>query len=186
MTTRRDTWGRREFLGGLTGAAGLLSLGRRAEAEPPPETTTLRMAQAPVSICQAPMYVAELFLLAEGFTGVQYVNKQGIVEAYKALASGESAIGFGFGVSLIMRMDTGDPIVILAGGQVGCFELFGTDRVRAIRDRRSPRSSGAAPFWRPGGPRWACPPSRGDVAGHGRHLAPHRASSRRRAVLRCR
>ena len=34
----------------------------------------------------------------------------------------------------IMRIDAGDPIVFLAGAHVGCFELFGTDQVRSIRD----------------------------------------------------
>ncbi len=42
-------------------------------------------------------------------------------------------------------MDAGDPIVILAGVHIGCFELFGTERVRTIRrsegqdGQRSPR-----------------------------------------------
>jgi hypothetical protein len=31
-------------------------------------------------------------------------------------------------------LDAGDPVVILAGSHIGCFELFGTDRVRSIRD----------------------------------------------------
>jgi NitT/TauT family transport system substrate-binding protein len=31
-------------------------------------------------------------------------------------------------------VDAGDPIVMLAGVHVGCFELFGTDRVHTIRD----------------------------------------------------
>jgi NitT/TauT family transport system substrate-binding protein len=31
-------------------------------------------------------------------------------------------------------MDTGAPVVILAGVHVGCFELFGTEQIRAIRD----------------------------------------------------
>jgi NitT/TauT family transport system substrate-binding protein len=34
----------------------------------------------------------------------------------------------------VMRLDGGDPIVILAGVHVGCYELFGTDRVHSIRD----------------------------------------------------
>ena len=33
-----------------------------------------------------------------------------------------------------MHVDAGDPITILGGMHVGCFELFGTERVRAIRD----------------------------------------------------
>ena len=35
---------------------------------------------------------------------------------------------------LITQVDTGGQIVFLAGVQVGCFELIGTERVRAIRD----------------------------------------------------
>src|SRR5258708_17808668 len=35
---------------------------------------------------------------------------------------------------LVVRLDQADPIVILAGVHIGCFELFGTERVRAIRD----------------------------------------------------
>jgi NitT/TauT family transport system substrate-binding protein len=31
-------------------------------------------------------------------------------------------------------LDTGDPVVVLAGSHIGCFELFGTGRVRSIRD----------------------------------------------------
>jgi NitT/TauT family transport system substrate-binding protein len=49
-------WTRRRFLGGLTvaGAAGLLSLpGRPGAAEPPPETTRLRLV-APFNSCGAP------------------------------------------------------------------------------------------------------------------------------------
>jgi NitT/TauT family transport system substrate-binding protein len=34
----------------------------------------------------------------------------------------------------IIRVEAGDPIVILGGLHIGCFELFGTDRVRTIRD----------------------------------------------------
>ena len=34
----------------------------------------------------------------------------------------------------ILQVDEGDPLVLLAGIQIGCYELFGTERVRAIRD----------------------------------------------------
>jgi NitT/TauT family transport system substrate-binding protein len=37
---------------------------------------------------------------------------------------------------LLIRLDVGDPVVLLAGGHVGCLELFGTDQVRTIRDLR--------------------------------------------------
>jgi hypothetical protein len=86
------------------------------------------------SICQAGQFTAEDLLRREGFTDVQYIKKTGTQEIETALASGEANIALHFNVRLIMRVEAGDPIVILAGGHLGCFELFGTDRVRTIRD----------------------------------------------------
>ncbi len=128
-------WSRREFLGGMTlaGTAGLLGLRPEpAGAEPPPETTKLRLVQSP-AICIAPLYVADALLRTEGFTDLQYVKTAGTLFT-GALLSGEVDIVMNFIGPLLIRVDAGDPIVILAGGHVGCFELFGTDRVRAIRD----------------------------------------------------
>ncbi len=135
---RRDAtrWTRREFLGGLTLAGTTGFLGLRPEpaaAEPPPETTKLRLVQG-VSICQAPQYVAEELLRAEGFTDVHYDKVKAATESLPALASGRVDISMQFAGPLIIRIDAGDPIVVLAGGHVGCFELFGTGRVRSIRD----------------------------------------------------
>jgi NitT/TauT family transport system substrate-binding protein len=73
-------------------------------------------------------------LQGEGFTDVQYVETATGTPAAKAVASGETHISLTFAGPLIIRLDVGDPIVILAGVHVGCFELFGTDRVRTIRD----------------------------------------------------
>jgi NitT/TauT family transport system substrate-binding protein len=129
-------WNRRRFLGGLTvaGTAGLLGLhARPVAAEPPPETTRLRLVQIP-SICQAPQYVAEELLRTEGFTEVQYIEKHGSKGIESALASGEADINMHFAAPTIVRLDAGDPIVILAGGHIGCFELFASEGVRAIRD----------------------------------------------------
>jgi NitT/TauT family transport system substrate-binding protein len=53
-------WTRREFLGGLTlaGTAGLLGLrSRPLAAEPPPETTKLRLTRATGGSCVAPKYL---------------------------------------------------------------------------------------------------------------------------------
>jgi NitT/TauT family transport system substrate-binding protein len=129
-------WSRRQFLGRLTmaGAAGLLSLPPKpSAAEPPPETTRIRLVQIP-SICQAPQYVAEELLRGEGFTDVQYIKKGGALGITEALASGEANINNHFAGPSIIRVEAGDPIVFLAGLHVGCFELFATDRVRTIRD----------------------------------------------------
>ena len=83
---------RRRFLHGITlaGTAGLLGWHpRRAAAEPPPETTRIRLVRIP-SICQAPQYVAEELLRSEGFTEVHYLQKRGTAEIATALASGEA------------------------------------------------------------------------------------------------
>ncbi|HEX9867093.1 MAG TPA: twin-arginine translocation signal domain-containing protein, partial [Candidatus Tectomicrobia bacterium] len=73
---RTAGWSRRAFLHRLTlaGATGLLGLRPRPlAAEPPPETTRLRLHKM-AGICIAPQYVAEEFLHLEGFTEVQYVE----------------------------------------------------------------------------------------------------------------
>jgi NitT/TauT family transport system substrate-binding protein len=128
MTTRR------EFVGGLglAGAAGVVGLASRpAGAEAPPETTRIRLTNIS-GICVAPQYVAEELLRAEGFTEVQYL-KVGFTP-YKAFATGEVDISMAFVAPFIMQVDSGDPIVLLGGIHVGCYELFGTGQVRSIRD----------------------------------------------------
>ena len=68
---------RRRFLRGITlaGTAGLLGWHPgRAAAEPPPETTRIRLVRIP-SICQAPSYLAEELLRSEGFTEVHFLQK---------------------------------------------------------------------------------------------------------------
>jgi NitT/TauT family transport system substrate-binding protein len=129
------SWSRRAFLSGLTlaGMGGLLGVARgRAAAEPPPETTTLRLVHNP-GICTAPYFVAAELLAGEGFTQVHHVPL-GAVLFIPALLAGEVDIVLNFVGPLLVRLDAGDPLVILAGGHVGCFELFGTEHVRAIRD----------------------------------------------------
>src|SRR5262245_3398587 len=127
---------RREFLTNLTLAGGAALLGLQSDvaaANPPPETTKLKLDHRP-SICVAPQYVAEELLRAEGFTDVQYIKKLRPKDIEPALASGEIDVALHFAAPNIIRIEAGDPIVILSGGHVGCFELFRTDRVRAIRD----------------------------------------------------
>jgi NitT/TauT family transport system substrate-binding protein len=125
---------RRRFLGGLTlaGTAGLLGLHPRpAAAEPPPETTTLRLAQT-VSICQAPQYVVEALFEAEGFTDVQFVGEA--ARADRTLVSGDAQMGMLFLGPFLLHLDEGAPVVILSGGHVGCLELFAHEPIRSVRD----------------------------------------------------
>src|SRR6266511_4061336 len=131
-----EGWTRRRFLGGLTlaGTAGLLGLhARPVAAEPPPETTTLRLMRLP-SICEAPSDVASELFVGEGFSDVQYVKGAASPDAYKALAAGEASMALLFAGGAVTRIDAGDPLVLLGGLHVGYFELFGSERVRSVRD----------------------------------------------------
>jgi NitT/TauT family transport system substrate-binding protein len=135
-TQHARQYSRRRFLKGVTlaGTAGLLGWHpRRVAAEPPPETTRIRLVQIP-GICRAPEYVAEELLRSEGFTEVHYLQKAGGEGIETALASGEADLTGLFAAPLVLRLDAGDPIVVLAGLHVGCFELFGTHAIRTIRD----------------------------------------------------
>jgi len=126
---------RREFvkgLGALAGSAALLGYDiRPVAAEPPPETTRIRFDVIP-AICLAPQYVAEELLKAEGFTDVQYVRSE--TSGRDRLHSGQIDMTMGTAASIITYVDSGSPVIMLAGVHLGCYELFGTDRVRGIRD----------------------------------------------------
>ena len=128
---------RRDFLvgGSSLGAAALLGLSGPAAAEPPPETTRLRVYGGPVP-CIAPQYVAEELLLSEGFTDVRYVKWPSETKNWvpEALLTGEADISLSFVPSDIIQIDGGAPVVILAGSHIGCVELVGGNRVRSARD----------------------------------------------------
>jgi NitT/TauT family transport system substrate-binding protein len=116
----------------LAGAAGLLGVHPRPIAgEPPPETTTLRLART-TSICQAPQYVVEALFEAEGFTDVQFVGEGAFPD--RTLVSNEAQIGMLFLGPLLLRLDEGAPLLILSGGHVGCLELFAHEPIRSVRD----------------------------------------------------
>jgi NitT/TauT family transport system substrate-binding protein len=65
---------------------------------------------------------------------VHYLKKAGTADIETALASGEADLNGHFAAPLLLRLEAGDPIVILGGLHIGCFELFGTNEVRSIRD----------------------------------------------------
>ena len=132
---------RRAFVRGaaLTTGAGLLGLRPHiAAAESPPETTTIRLGLVP-SVCLAPQYVAEDLLRSEGFTDIRYTGAGPIgtggggVPGAKQMGAGEVDVSMNFAAPLVVALDAGTPIVVLAGVHVGCFELIATERVHTIR-----------------------------------------------------
>jgi NitT/TauT family transport system substrate-binding protein len=127
---------RRDFLrtSAATIAALAAPLPARIAAEAPPETTRIRIGSVP-SICLSPQYVAGELLRADGFTDIQYVPGEGGVPAAKEMGAGtRDDLGTNMAAPLVVALDRGAPIVVLAGVHVGCFELIATHRIRTIKD----------------------------------------------------
>jgi NitT/TauT family transport system substrate-binding protein len=126
---------RRRFLATLSaaGGAGLIGASRSFGQEPPPETTTVRLTRV-TGTCIAPQYVAEELLGLEGFTNVQYLLTEAGIGQSRAIASGEVDFSLNFAAPLVIPIDAGEAISIIAGVHSGCFELFGNERIRGIAD----------------------------------------------------
>jgi NitT/TauT family transport system substrate-binding protein len=141
MITRRD------LLRSIAATAGLLGWPTgHAAAEQPPETTRLRIVRES-AICIAPQYAAEELLRAEGFVDVEHVkvpsDSPKATEAPSMWSRGVTIDPVAAGIAdihtrmvsrVILQIDAGEPISVLTGIHSGCFELFGTDRVRSVKD----------------------------------------------------
>jgi NitT/TauT family transport system substrate-binding protein len=121
------------LLAGCTGQTAPFFSSRTADQL---ETTRIRVANTR-GLCNAPQVVAGEQMRAEGFTDVQYVGRTDvsqILEVRRALAEGDADISMNFTALNVMSLDASESVVILGGIHVGCFELFGNDQIRAIRD----------------------------------------------------
>ena len=125
---------RRHFLAALSSitAAAATGSSRSFAQEAPPETTTLRLAKND-GICIAPQYIANELLRLEGFTDVQHVTRLP-TEMSTAIGRGDVDFSMEFAAQLIPAIETGVPVMALAGVHVGCFELFAHEGIRSIRD----------------------------------------------------
>jgi NitT/TauT family transport system substrate-binding protein len=136
VTDHAHILGRRAFLraAAATGTAAFAGLrARPAGAEPPPETTTLRLLQFP-SGCQGPLHVAGELLRGEGFGDVRYVRIDNTQTFSNALETGTVDLGLWFAAPFIREIDRGAELVTLGGIHAGCFVLFGNRAVRSVRD----------------------------------------------------
>jgi len=142
MTKRHnDQWSRREFLStaALAGTGTLLGLRSGAfAAEPPPETDKIRVIE-PAEICTGTILIpAQELLKGEGFTQLQVKKATGI-DGVNAVARGEADFSITPVPSLVTRLDAGEQLTMLAGIHIGCFELFGSERIRSLRDLKGKR-----------------------------------------------
>jgi NitT/TauT family transport system substrate-binding protein len=121
----------------VAGAVGLCGgFASTSMAEPPPETTRLRFVKFP-SVCQAPVYVAEELLRAEGFTDISYVDAGAPgagVGSVQIMTDGLVDMAVFFAAPLAIAIDRGADITVLGGVHPGCFELFTSPSVRSIKD----------------------------------------------------
>ena len=127
---------------GALGALGRGGGGTSLAAEPPPEITTIRFEKDPIT-CIAPQAAEEL-MRAEGFSDIRYVD---VTEAHirraeaansgadsDMIAHGEVDFVRDFAPSLVLGMNAGAPITVLAGLHLGCFEVFGKEEIRTLAD----------------------------------------------------
>ena len=56
-----------------------------------------------------------------------------------ALGRGEVDLSLHFVANLILAIEAGQPITMLAGVHVGCFELFANEAIHGIRDLKGKR-----------------------------------------------
>jgi NitT/TauT family transport system substrate-binding protein len=136
-------WDRRRF-GTVLGASALAAAALPLHAaEPPPETTRIRISDSPVA-CLAPLYVAEALLKAEGFTEVEYVETPATA-FNKTLASGQVDMSQNDAAAYMMSLDRGEPIVVLGGVHTGCWELFAQTSIRSVRELKGKKVAASDP-----------------------------------------
>jgi len=133
-------WTRRKFLGRLTSVstAGVLGLYPGiGKAEPPPETTSIRIVYDPdiPILCYGPQYVATEMLRAEGFTDISYAPfiGSGLNDA-RVVGVGNADISACWVGDLITVANAGGPVVGLSGMHIGCTEVFAHEGIKSFHD----------------------------------------------------
>jgi len=87
----------------------------------------------PPALCVAPQFIVEDLLRADGFTDVRYVDTTE-PEVSEAVGVGTVDFSMAYASQFVAALDAGALASVLAGIMVGCFELFGSDKVRSIGD----------------------------------------------------
>ncbi len=133
---------RRSFLAGLSAsaAAGFVGSAQPALAEPPPETTTVRLPRwVGGAYCWAGAYIAGELMRAEGLTDVRYIEFDTSVDQSEWIARGETDFSVNYPPNHIASIDAGVPIKVLSGLHSGCLELIAKESIRGVADLRGKR-----------------------------------------------
>ena len=113
------------------GAIGLVGVRTPSAEEVSLDTTSVRFTHAP-STCNAPLYIAEELLRADGFTGLSYVDVDAGINTPKKMANGEADFGFEFASAFVIAIDAGTPVKVLGGLHAGCYELFAREGITSV------------------------------------------------------
>lgn len=127
---------RRAFLASAA-ATALASCGPTAASQssasatplPAPETTKLRIGRT--LVCDPWRWLSESYLRGEGFTDIQYgsgIARDGTADMSTVYASAH-----------VTNVDSGHPVVTVAGAHTGCIELFARPGLDTIADLRGKR-----------------------------------------------
>jgi NitT/TauT family transport system substrate-binding protein len=108
---------------------------RSGWAQAPLETRRIRLVGSvkSVALCLAPQYVAEELLRAEGFSEVEYVHVDRGT-GLEAVADGHVDVTQWDAQATLPLLDQGRSLLVLAGLHGGCYELFGNESIRTIKD----------------------------------------------------
>jgi NitT/TauT family transport system substrate-binding protein len=109
-----------------------------AMAEGPLETSTVRLLKES-GVCDAPLYVAEELLRADGFSDVRYVHIEKNNTDAGMVADGKLDFSQSYAPEALRQIDAGKPVTVLAGVHPGCHELFAREPINGITDLKGRR-----------------------------------------------
>jgi NitT/TauT family transport system substrate-binding protein len=122
------------------GPQAFIGTATQAKAEPPPETTSVRLPRyVGGAYCWAGVYIAGEMLRAEGFGDVRYVQGDTSVDHSVWIANNETDFSVNYAPIHVASIDAGVPIRVLGGLHSGCLELIANDSVAGITDLRGKR-----------------------------------------------